>query len=77
MKPISCAAIKLENDMSWLVDNWMTVVVTLLTIIGAASVMVKAIAPFTKTTKDDAVAGWLDKLAAFLGRVALNPAAKK
>jgi hypothetical protein len=77
MRRNSCAAIILRIDMTWLVENWMTVLVTVLTIIGAASVAVKAIAPFTKTSADDKFASFLDKLAAFLGRVALNPTAKK
>lgn len=63
--------------MSWILDNWMTVLVVILTVIGAASVVVKAIAPLTASKTDDKVAGWLDKVHAWLSRVALNPQAKK
>jgi hypothetical protein len=63
--------------MSWLMSNWVTIVVTVLTIIGAASVAVKAIAPFTSTKADDKVASFLDKVHGWLSRLALNGTAAK
>lgn len=66
---------------SWLVGNWGVIVTTLLAVIGGASVMVKAIAPLTKSKADDKAAAWLDKAAGWLSRVAskvaLNPKPKE
>jgi hypothetical protein len=59
--------------MSWIVANWMTLLTVVLTVVGAASVAVKLIAPLTATKTDDKVAGWLDKVVAVLSKLALNP----
>lgn len=59
--------------MSWFLENWMTLLTALLALVGAASVAVKLIAPLTKNKTDDKIGSWLDKIAAFLGRIALNP----
>jgi len=58
--------------IAWLGANWLTVVATLLSIVGGASIIVKAIAPLTANTKDDEVAGWLDKVHGWLSKIALN-----
>lgn len=58
---------------SWLAENWLTLVTVALSVVGGASIMVKAIAPYTSTTSDDEVAGWLDKVHGWLSRIALNP----
>ena len=66
---------------SWLIGNWGMLVTTLLAVIGGASVMVHAVAPLTKSKKDDKAAAWLDKVAGWLGavasKVALNPKPKE
>lgn len=59
--------------ISWLGANWQTVVGVVGTVVMGASIMVKAIAPFTKTTADDRAAGWLDKVQGWLSKLALNP----
>ncbi len=58
---------------SWLGANWMTVVGVAGTVVMGASIMVKAVAPFTSTTADDRAASWLDKAHAWLSKIALNP----
>lgn len=58
--------------MSWVLEHWSTIVVTALSIVGGASVAVKAIAPFTEWTGDDRAARWLDKAHAVLSKLALN-----
>ena len=63
----------MENAISWLGANWMLVVATVLSIVGGASIIVKAVAPFTSNTKDDEAAVWLDKVHAWLSKIALNP----
>lgn len=57
----------------WLAGNWMTIVGVAGTVVMGASIMVKAIAPFTASTKDDAAAGWLDKVHGWLSALAMNP----
>ncbi len=56
-----------------MLSKLMEYIPTALAIIGAASVMVKTIAPLTDTKFDDKLAGWISKAAALLGKVALNP----
>jgi hypothetical protein len=63
--------------VTWLGANWVTVVGTAGTIVMAASVAVKAIAPFTDTKKDDKAAAVLDKIYGWLSKIALNPPADK
>jgi hypothetical protein len=64
---------------SWLTSvDWVALITTILAIVGAASVAVHAIAPFTTSTLDDAAATFLDKVYAFISKwIALNPAPKK
>lgn len=62
--------------IQWVGSNWVTVITTALAVVGGASVMVHAIAPFTKNTKDDDVAGWLDKVHGWLSKLALNSSVK-
>ncbi len=57
----------------WLAANWMTVVGVAGTVVMGASIMVKAIAPYTSTTKDDEAASWLDKVHGWLSTLAINP----
>jgi hypothetical protein len=63
--------------LSWVSANWVTVVGTMGTVVMAASIAVKAIAPFTATTSDDKAAAFLDKVYGWLSKIALNPPAKK
>jgi hypothetical protein len=58
---------------AWVVENWMLIVGSGSTIIAAASAIVKIIAPYTDTKKDDKAATWLDKIYSFLNKVALTP----
>lgn len=53
--------------------NWMTVLTIVLTVVGAASVAVKAFAPLTKTTVDDKLGGALSWIHNLLSKIALNP----
>ena len=59
--------------LSWVVENWQLIVGTLGTIVMGSSILVKAIAPFTRTKKDDEIAGWLDKVYGWLNKLAINP----
>jgi hypothetical protein len=59
--------------IGWLGDNWMTLVGVAGTVVMGASMMVKAVAPFTKTVKDDRLAAALDKALGWLNKLALNP----
>ena len=59
--------------LSWLAANWATCLNTALVVVGAASVFCKTVAPLTKWTGDDKVGRFLDRILAFVGRVALNP----
>lgn len=61
---------------SWLAANWMTIVGVAGSVVMGASIIVKAIAPFTSTTADDEAASFLDKAYAWLNKVALNPPVK-
>jgi hypothetical protein len=63
--------------IAWLGSNWSTILVTLLAVIGGASIIVKAIAPLTATDADDKAAAWLDKVHEWLSKIALNPTVKK
>lgn len=62
--------------LAWVTENWQTIVGTTGTIVMGASLIVRAIAPFTKTEKDDKAAGWLDKAHNWLSKIALNPPKK-
>lgn len=59
--------------MEWLMANWLTILTVALTVVGAASVAVKAIAPLTKTRIDDWVGGALSWVHNLLQKIALNP----
>lgn len=59
-------------------NNWDTIVVTILSIIGGASIIVSALAPLTKTYKgDDKVASVLKTIHAALSKVSLDSSSKK
>jgi len=59
--------------VAWISANWQTVVGVTGTVVMGASIIVKAVAPFTATTKDDKAASWLDKVHGWLSKIALNP----
>jgi len=61
------------SSITWILSNWQLVVTTALAIIGGASVIVAAIAPLTKSDKDDKAASWLKKIHGWLSKVAINP----
>lgn len=61
-------------DISWLLNNWMTVLNVLTGVVTAASLMVKALQPLLKATESDEKAlGWLGKVSKWLSVIALNP----
>jgi len=59
--------------IGWVGSNWMTIVGTMGTVVMGASIMVKAIAPHTSTQVDDDAAKFLDKVHAWLNKIAINP----
>jgi len=59
--------------MSWLMSNWLLLLTVVLTAVGGASVVVKAIAPLTNTKIDDWVGGALSWIHNLLSKIALNP----
>lgn len=59
--------------MSWILANWVTILTTLLAIIGGASAIVAAIAPLTKSTADNRLLDALRWLHDKLSHLALNP----
>lgn len=59
--------------LTWLAANWATVLSTALTVVGAASVFVKTVAPLTKWTGDDKAGRFLDRLLGWAGFLAMNP----
>jgi hypothetical protein len=60
----------------WIATNWMTVVGVAGTVVMGASIIVKALAPYTATKKDDEAAVWLDKVVGWLNKIAINPPRK-
>ena len=58
------------ENLAGIAINW---AMALLTVIGAASVAAAAIAPLTKTDKDDKIARLLKKAHAVLSKLAFNP----
>jgi hypothetical protein len=62
---------------AWLAANWASVLSTALTVVGAASVFVKTVAPLTKWTGDDKFGAFLEKVLRWVGAIALNPAPTK
>lgn len=67
----------MADAIAWISANWQVVVGTAGTVVMSAAIAVKAIAPFTKTDKDDRAAGWLSKVHVFLSKLALNPPLKE
>lgn len=67
----------MADAIAWITANWQVVLGTAGTVVLGASLAVKAIAPFTKTDKDDRAAGWLTKVHALLSKLALNPPVKE
>jgi hypothetical protein len=59
--------------LTWVSANWQVMIGTAGAIVMAASIAVKAIAPLTDNTADDRAASWLDKVHAWLSKIALNP----
>lgn len=59
--------------LTWLVENWQTILLVLTSIVTGASIIVRAISPYTSTTKDDDVATFLDRVHDWLNKLALNP----
>lgn len=59
--------------MSWILNNWQSILTTILAIIGGASALVAAIAPLTKSDVDNKVLNALRWLQDKLGLLALNP----
>lgn len=57
---------------TWVGANWMLIVGTVSSVIAGASIIVKAISPFTATKVDDKAARWLDKVYKYLNKIALN-----
>ena len=66
----------MADAIAWLSVNWPTIVGVTGSVVMGASIIVKAIAPFTATNKDDRAGSWLDKVHAWLSKVALNPPVK-
>lgn len=62
----------MSEIISWLGSNWTTVVGVSGTVVMSASIAVRAIAPHTKTTKDDKAAAVLGKIYTFLNKLAIN-----
>lgn len=62
--------------MAWVMANWQLLVGTAGSVVMGASLAVKAIAPLTKTDKDDRAASWLTKVYTLLSKLALNPPVK-
>lgn len=52
--------------------DWVAVIAVLSTVVLAASIALRAIAPLTKNTVDDRAVRWLEKVQAFLAWLALN-----
>lgn len=63
----------MSEVISWLGANWQAVIGVTGTVVMGASIVVKAIAPFTATDKDDKMAGWLGAFHKWLSKIALNP----
>jgi hypothetical protein len=59
--------------LNWIMSNWTTVAGTAGVVVMGASLMVKAIAPYTKNTADDKAASFLDRAYKWLNKIALNP----
>lgn len=58
--------------MSWLTTHYLDVLNVILVTVGAASVVVAAVAPLTKTDSDDKWAVRLKKAHDLLSKVSLN-----
>ena len=59
--------------MSWIIANYTVILVAVVSVIGGASVIVRAIAPLTKSTADNKVAKVLGKIHGWLSKIAMNP----
>lgn len=59
--------------LSWLSENWQTLIGVCGTVVMGSALIVKAIAPLTKTVNDDRLLTWLEKAHNFFSRFALNP----
>lgn len=63
--------------ISWVVAHWSDLVVGGLAIIGGLNAILKVVAKLTKSTADDELVVWLDKIYSWLGTIAVHPPAKK
>jgi hypothetical protein len=62
--------------LNWLTENYVDVINAACQVVTAASVIVLAIAKFTKTKKDDKIGAALARVEPFLSKLALNPKKK-
>lgn len=62
--------------ISYITQNYQLVLVTVLSVIGGASVILRAIAPLTKNKIDDKALTFLGKAHKFLSKLALTPPPK-
>lgn len=58
--------------IDWIVAHWADLLIGASGIVAGSSVALHAIAPLTKTDKDDRAASWLDKVSAVLSKLSLN-----
>lgn len=63
----------MSEILSWVSANWQTIVGVSGTVVMGASIIVRAIAPYTANTADDKAAGFLAKAHTWLSKLALNP----
>ena len=63
----------MADIFTWLYANWDVIVSVAGVVVMAASLVVKAIAPLTDSTRDDRLAVWLDRVYGWLNTIALNP----
>ena len=67
----------MSDVIAWFMANWGLIITTLLAVIGGASIMVKAIAPLTRSDSDDKLVSFLEKVQAWLAKLALNTPSNK
>ena len=59
--------------MNWILSNYQTILIAVSGVVAGASVMLHAIAPLTKSTKDDS---WMAKVDWLLAKLSLNKSGK-
>jgi hypothetical protein len=65
------------SALTWLAENWQTLAITATSVVGGASMIVAAVAPLTKSDKDDRALAVLKKVVSWLEKLALNPPPSK